>query len=163
MYTIEPDESVEVSNVNGEQQRHLTTYMSPSEPSGGWVNKERVEEAVKKMLSPSDSTSKEGEKREGSTSDIALNISTNTMVDEWKTLVVRVLSARSHDFGNSVANNFYSQELRNLSSAEHNQHVLLSRDGKRTMYPKITHGTIPSLTMELSIKMREIGDLLHEV
>lgn len=32
--------------------------------------------------------------------------------DAWKNLVVRVMSARNHDFGNSFANSFYNQEVR---------------------------------------------------
>jgi hypothetical protein len=29
----------------------------------------------------------------------------------WRGLVVRVMSARNHDFGNAVANSFYTQDV----------------------------------------------------
>ncbi len=35
--------------------------------------------------------------------------------DAWKRLVVRVMSARNHDFGNALANSFYNQDVCYLS------------------------------------------------
>lgn len=37
-----------------------------------------------------------------------------TLASVWPGLVVRVMSARSHDFGNAVANSFYNQEVSRL-------------------------------------------------
>jgi hypothetical protein len=36
----------------------------------------------------------------------------SVLTARWRQLVVRVMSARNHDFGNAAANSFYTQEVR---------------------------------------------------
>lgn len=87
-------------------------------------------------------------------------ISCSILGDIWSNLIVRVMSARNHDFGNAVANSFYNQDMRNLAAAEHAKHQLLARNGARTCYPKIAHTAMFGKTDDIVRNIIEIGDLL---
>jgi pimeloyl-ACP methyl ester carboxylesterase len=57
----------------------------------------------------------------------------------WRTLSVRVMSARSYDFG-ALGELFYDKDMRLYAGAEHNLHALLARSGARTVFPSRHHG-----------------------
>lgn len=57
----------------------------------------------------------------------------------WRTLSVRVMSARSYDFG-TLGELFYDKDMRLFAGAEHNLHALLARSGARTVFPSRHHG-----------------------
>lgn len=59
----------------------------------------------------------------------------------WQRLAVRVMSARSYDFGmGPVGDWFYSRRMRDWAGAEHALHALLARSGTRTVFPSRSHG-----------------------
>lgn len=72
------------------------------------------------------------------------------------------MSARSHDFGNAVANSFYNQNMRDYAAAEHAVHMLLARNGARTNYPKLTHTVMFSKTDDIVRNMQEIAFTLEK-
>lgn len=58
----------------------------------------------------------------------------------WQRLAVRVLSARSYDFG--VASPWYDPEMQTLAGAEHSLHALLPGGegaGARVVFPRRSH------------------------
>lgn len=76
-------------------------------------------------------------------------------------MVVRVMSARNHDFGNFLMNSFYTQEMKNMAAAEHNQHCIFAKNGKRTNYPKLSHQLIFTKYDEITKYMTEIAELVE--
>lgn len=107
--------------------------------------------------------------------------SSSRLGEIWSKLVVRVMSARNHDFGNAVANSFYSQsvsqppaktalplltvrcvQMRDYAAAEHAKHTLLARNGARTIYPKLTHAVIFSKTDDIVRNIQEIAFALQD-
>ena len=63
------------------------------------------------------------------------------LVPQLRSMFVRVMSMRSYDGGDSaMGEQMYSQNCRNHSSAEHTLQALLARNGKRIVYPRLTHG-----------------------
>jgi len=55
-------------------------------------------------------------------------------------LVVRVLSARSFEFGmGAMGRKFYDDDMRRWAGAEHALHALLAADGARTVFPTCSH------------------------
>lgn len=84
--------------------------------------------------------------------------SRSVLGETWSHLIVRVMSGRNHDFGNAIANSFYSQEMRDLAAAEHAQHVLLAGNGYRTAYPRVSHNIMFSKTDDIVRYMHEIAE-----
>ena len=72
------------------------------------------------------------------------------------------MSARDHDFGNAMANSFYSQDMKDLAAAEHAIHVILSRHGYRSVYPKINHGKIFGQSTDIANHVESIFDCLQQ-
>lgn len=117
-----PDESIEFTKPTGisssastclastvtssGEQRTLTTARSPSEAGDCWSSADEVRQALAHLRTSAAT--------EVSTHEInGVNCGKNgsTLADIWSGLVVRVMSARSHDFGNALANSFYNQEV----------------------------------------------------
>lgn len=48
--------------------------------------------------------------------------------------------------------------MRDLAAAEHATHTLCARDGKRTVYPHITHTSMFTKTDEIVQNLLEIGN-----
>lgn len=162
--------------------RQLTTERSPSERGSDWASPHEVEQTVSFLRSqlstssvaPSHVDLKVAEgSRLGDTESAPLReplltddthgsstVHKSVLGDVWSRLVVRVMSGRNHDFGNALANSFYSQEMRDLAGAEHAQHVLLAANGYRTAYPRITHSVMFSKTDDIVRNMHEIAELV---
>jgi hypothetical protein len=88
-------------------------------------------------------------------------IETQEFLRFWRSeLIVRVLSARSHDYGNALINRFYTQEMKNLAGAEHVLHAYLSRNGHRRVYPQLNHMKMFAQTHEILLAVGEINDVL---
>ena len=63
------------------------------------------------------------------------------MLAAWRRITVRVMSARSYDFGmGPIGDWFYSRQMRDWAGAEHTLHVMLARSGARTVFPTRSHG-----------------------
>lgn len=109
-----PSVSIEVDEMTEGNKRKVTTERSPSEPGDGWAPKEKVESAIamltadikERELSP---FSQSGGLKSESPQPV---VKVFSLAATWRNLVVRVMSARSHDFGNAVVNSFYTQEVK---------------------------------------------------
>jgi hypothetical protein len=93
--------------------------------------------------------------------------SQHPLPDAWHALHVRVMSARSYDFG-AVGEAFYDAQMRHWGGAEHALHALLARAGsRRTVFPTRNHGAmffglvpfiadqVAALSDELAAEQRE--------
>lgn len=54
----------------------------------------------------------------------------------------------------------FLSQMRDLAAAEHAKHTLCARDGKRTVYPHITHTAMFTKTGEIVDNMVEIAEIL---
>lgn len=120
-----PNESIEVDEVTGE--RKLVDYRSESEAGSSWATPAETLEAQSllklrlhfredvsyqsSVLNSLATTNISSVSSEKSTSNILLDISSKHLGHCWTKLVVRVMSARNHDFGSAIANSFYKQEV----------------------------------------------------
>lgn len=187
-----PSSSSSSSIAGGKNElRQVTLFRSPSEKGSEWATDYKVQQTVafmrsqlsKELSSAIITTSVTGgSNTDDSTDSAVVNRSAvelqqpllqsdteATIVHKsllgniWPRLVVRVMSGRNHDFGNAVANSFYSQEMRDLAAAEHAQQVLLASDGYRTAYPRVTHNIMFSKTDDIVRNMHEIAEVVNQL
>lgn len=175
-----PDVSIVFSEDDG--RREAVEERSASEPGSSWTSSEQVEAAMKYLMSSDKSSAAtKASTRETANagashledqtvkplleSDLLQSVTAfaqhSILGDVWKRLAVRVMSARSHDFGNAMANSFYNQDMRDLAAAEHAVHRLLAADGFRTAYPRITHTVMFSKTDDIVRNIQEIANVLN--
>ena len=85
------------------------------------------------------------------------------MLAAWRRIAVRVMSARSYDFGmGPIGDWFYSHRMRDLAGAEHALHVLLARCGARTVFPTRSHGDMffglePFIAAQVALLAKEMA------
>jgi len=53
--------------------------------------------------------------------------------------------------------------MKDMAAAEHAVHALLAKNGFRTVYPKISHGTIFGKTLEIVAHVEAISDILQSI
>jgi len=153
----EPSESVSIvppTSPTANAYRVITVDRSSSEIGENWATQEQVQQALSKLGNIV------------ADKEIQVSLLSNqtdpTLSRRWKNLVVRVMSGRNHDFGNPMANSFYTQEMKDLSAAEHTIHWMLAKNGCRTVYPHLNHMQMAAQTKEIVIKTKEIGlALMH--
>lgn len=108
-----PSVSIEVDEMTEGNKRKVTTERSPSEQGDGWAPKEKVESAIAALTA----NIREREmapfsQRDGLKSESRQPVvKVFSLAATWRNLVVRVMSARSHDFGNAAVNSFYNREV----------------------------------------------------
>eukprot|EP01038_Epipyxis_sp_PR26KG_P009975 gene9975-13417_t len=88
---------------------------------------------------------------------VSLTAASSILGYQWPKLVVRVMSARNHDFGSSFINSFYTREMKDFAAAEHAVHALLAKDGGRTVYPTISHFSLWTYSKEVARNVEEIA------
>lgn len=169
--------------------RKLTIYRSPSEVGQEWISRDQLihllDEVEKKsnpiiqlsredtkdptdgdgLVSVNDSSLQESLLSTTATATATISSPSpepsSTFLDLWQhRLIVRVLSGRNHDYGNSLMNKFYTQEMKNYAGAEHVLHAHLARDGKRRVYPHLNHMKMFAQIHEILLSMKEINDIL---
>jgi pimeloyl-ACP methyl ester carboxylesterase len=86
------------------------------------------------------------------------NMVVHPLFPQWRSLVVRVMSCRHYS---SLARKYVSQQSLNYSAAEHNMHVLLARDGYRTVYPQLAHTEGFAQTLEIVNCVTDINQVLR--
>lgn len=169
-----PDESIEVDAMTvGKEQRLPTEFISESEVAEDWRDVEAVKDAMQKIQTYGDAAEKENvaAARVGSTETNELHKelleggtlispTTGKLPDIWKQLVVRVMSGRSHDYGNALANSFYTDEMKDYAAIEHAMHALLAKNGSRTVYPHLSHMHMFAQRDEIVRYAIEINDSL---
>ncbi len=107
--------------VAGEEERRVVNdVQSPSEP-GQWSSKGKRSSSSISSLQQQPTIYKSVESvgavikqlKVGTTPATAADplVPGSDLISRWGSLVVRVMSARNHDFGNAAANSFYSQEV----------------------------------------------------
>jgi hypothetical protein len=150
------DEMAEVAVARSE-----TEERSASEPGDAWEDASKVATVVDRLLKKKSSGTAETTNASSSLeSPLVQGLSTASLATRWTSLVVRVMSARNHDFGFAAANAFYSQEMKNLAAAEHTVHWRLARSGRRTVYPRLSHMHIFAQTVEITQHVDEIYEEL---
>lgn len=124
-----PNESVAFSSPedcsrgpNPAEWRAVTSLRSASEVGDAWSSEEEVQTALSHLVGvvtakPSLLVADAGESSallsKNGSSGLSSGLSSGSILgDVWGRLVVRVISARCHDFGNAAANAFYTQEVR---------------------------------------------------
>ena len=93
------------------EERTVTGVRSASEQGSAWSTDAEVQQAVHHLQGATSTTSSSSEQSPRNTS----SSSSSLLCAAWSRLVVRVMSARNHDFGNAVANSFYKQEVGELN------------------------------------------------
>lgn len=114
---VEPSESVDIDS--NTYDRFLTTFRSKSEVGSEWISTDEVR-ILKSMLMEitseldysevSNSTFKSmliQKNMKSYSSDLTIH----SLKKVWSNIVVQVMSARNHNFGNALADSFYSQEV----------------------------------------------------
>lgn len=122
----EPDENVDIDATTGVRSR--TIERSPSERGATWTSRDDLDKAVRKLHALA-VTNKYGshspspamvaaEKSQGSLSfaDVSSKHAVGalpplSLPQKWSTLVTRSMSGRNHDFGNTIINSFYNQDV----------------------------------------------------
>lgn len=128
MIRAPPNESVHIDENNGSRLTGLAR--SESEKGTDWVTTEEVDRAVAKMKSlvsnygavetsidPYSGTNRAADEAE-TVSVPARVVSVPNLPEIWKKLPIRVMSGRNHDFGNSMMNSFYNDEVKSLNKIE---------------------------------------------
>jgi hypothetical protein len=155
-----PSESVvvdEMAEVN--TNRSVTEERSASELGEAWEDDTKVVSVIERLLKKMSAGSIDAN-ASSLESPLVQGLSTASLTSKWTSLVVRVMSARNHDFGFALANAFYSQEMKNLAAAEHTVHWRLARSGRRTIYPKLSHMHIFAQTREI---IRHVDEIYEEL
>jgi hypothetical protein len=101
--------------------RSVTQERSPSERGASWSAPEEVCAALAVIALRSSSSDSAHARGTAAAVDAVSAPPSQSLLDRgdapgvlgriWRGLVVRVMSARNHDFGNAVANSFYTQEV----------------------------------------------------
>lgn len=136
-----PDESVDFTPAQAglvEEHRALTSVRSPSEAGDRWSSAEEVRQVLSHLHSAAGGAAGYTAPSlisAGGITTMAATLETSALVgsrnstgsvhvgggnaaeggvlvNRWPGLVVRVMSARSHDFGNAIANSFYNQDVK---------------------------------------------------
>jgi pimeloyl-ACP methyl ester carboxylesterase len=165
-----PDESIEVDEMTpGKERRLPTDFVSQSEVAEEWRDASAVQEAVQKVRTYESSQGQSGaavaatetnELHKGLIEGSSVGGSSGRLAQIWKQLVVRVMSGRSHDYGNPIANSFYTDSMKDYAAIEHAMHALLAKNGSRTVYPHLSHMQMFSQCQEIVKYTIEIADAL---